>query len=87
MVDAERPHAGMVSTSIANLGKVFEIIHMLWIGKLANHHAFVTTIVDQIIGWLDEILGYYIWFSYMMVLWLWYWFCCRSIFFAPIVNM
>ncbi len=54
VVEALNPH-GMFHTSTANICKVFEIIHIMWMGILTNHHAITTTFDDSDFGgWLKS---------------------------------
>ncbi len=41
---------GMVPTSTISMYKVFDNVHMLWMGILIHHHAFSTAVVGPDLG-------------------------------------
>jgi hypothetical protein len=57
MVEAQDPH-GMVPPSTPYIYKVFETIHMLWMGRWVHHHAITTILVCPKFRELADFLGH-----------------------------
>jgi hypothetical protein len=57
MVEAQDPH-GMVPTSTPYIYKVFETIHMLWMGGWVHHYAITTILVSPKFRELADFLGH-----------------------------
>jgi hypothetical protein len=53
VVEAQDPH-GMVPTSTSSIYKVFDNIHMLWMGRWIHRHAVTTTLVDPELENFDQ---------------------------------
>ncbi len=49
MVEALDP-LGLVPTSTLSMHKVFDNVHMLWMGIWIHHHAVTTAVVSQDLG-------------------------------------
>ncbi len=57
MVEAPDP-PGIVPTSTLYMYKVFETIHMLWMGRWVHHHATTTILVSPEFRELADFLGH-----------------------------
>jgi hypothetical protein len=57
MVEAQDPH-GMVPTYTTYIYKVFETIHMLWMGRWVHHHTTTTILVCPKYRELADFLGH-----------------------------
>ncbi len=54
MVEALDP-PGMVPTSTLSMYKVFDNVHMLWMGIWIQHHAVTTAVIGpNLVGWLKS---------------------------------
>jgi hypothetical protein len=57
LVEAPNPH-GMVPTSTIYIYKVFKTIHMLWMGRWINNHAFLAILVGKEFGESEDFLDH-----------------------------
>ncbi len=57
MVEAPDP-PGIIPTSTPYIYKVFETIHMLWMGRWVHHHASTTILVSPELREFADFLGY-----------------------------